>query len=538
MRKSPNAAVRAMKHFRMASRGRVLLTVAILSIAGSFAAPTVRSQIADDIIVYGVKPVTGVDVVLRFDRKLSLQSETPLPPTSVLEKGSFIARDGLGRHWITWGALGSTNLACIDNQGTLQPPVTLGHNPVNVVAASDGRLFSTTRIPLSTPGPAYGVNANGQVSWSNPQGPQYFAQSSYPQMFSLTAGGEVWLGGTAPIGTGFWWKALLVRIDPDSGDVLQTYQVPSFGSHIGNDELLAQLAGAPDGTMWAQHGGVLEEPGWRFVNTDGETVVQSFEANVNSSGPQADLRIDGQGRLYVRLNWDERNQQYADQLYRINPEDPSAPEAIYQLSGGAQAFALGPTGEEAFAVVSLLQIDPVERLDRVNLVTGVKSSVPLDPSWFDNTMGFGDPTGFIYANVVDRQGDNDGDGAPNGVETAAGSNPFDASSRPNGPKVYISFAQSNGALILKFVDPDGILNPTGGLNLGSLSVVSSQHGQIFQYLLSFLTFVQVSPDQTEVTALFGALPIAPDLKWQFEATVADKTGATGWDWQVTRPGDL
>ena len=73
---------------------------------------------------------------------------------------------------------------------------------------------------------------------------------------------------------------------------------------------------------------------------------------------------------------------------------------------------------------------------------------------------------------------------------------------------------------------------------GKHPLVHRQHGAIFQFLLSFLTFAQVSPDGTEVTAFFGALPIAPNLKWQFEATVADKTGATGWDWQVTRPGDL
>jgi hypothetical protein len=497
-----------------------------------------RGQIADDIVVYGVKPVTGMDVVLRFDRKLSLLSETPLAPTSVLEKKSLIATDGSGRRWISWGPLGSTDLDPVDAQGLLGSPVALSHNPVNVVAAADGRLFAITRVPLSASGPAYAVSADGQILWSNFQGPTYFAQSSYSQLLTLTAGGELWMGGTAPIGGGFWWKALLVRVDLETGSVIQTYQLPGTGSHNMNDELLAQLAGAPDGTLWAQHGGVLEEPGWRFVNTDGERVVQSFEANVGSSGPQADLRVDGQGRLYMRLNWDERNQQYANQLHRYNPEDPSAPEAVYQLSGGAQGYALGPTGEEAFAVVSELSNPTVERLDRINLVTGVRSSLTLYPTWLNTTVGFGDPTGFIYANVVDRLGDNDGDGALNGNETAAGSNPFDAVSRPNGPKVYISFAKSNGALILKYVDPDGLLNPTGGLNLGSLSVVSSQHGEIFQFLLSFLTFAQVSPDGTEVTAFFGALPIAPNLKWQFEATVADKTGATGWDWQVTRPGDL
>ena len=478
--------------------------------------------------------------MLRFSRKLSLLSETPLPPTSALEKGSLIATDGQAGHWITWGALGSSNLVHLDEQGALLPSVTLGNNPVNVVVAADSRLFATTRIPLSTPGPMYAIDAGGAIQWSNAAGPLLYAQGSYPQMLTVSTAGEVWIGGTAPLPGGFWYKAFIVRIDSEAGGVAQMYQLPDKGDHT-QDELLGQLSAAPDGSLWVIHAAVHDVQ-FTLTKTDGETVLQTFQFDGGGAGgTEPDLRIDGQGKLYIRSSWNQDLPvpEYATKLYRYDPAAPSSIDTVWQLGGFIRGWAFGATSEEAFVVITpITGGNPTERLERLNLVTGVKSSVPLDPTWFNNEMGFGDPTGFIYANIVDRKGDNDGDGAPNGVETAADSNPYDPLSRPDGPKVYISFAQSNGALILKYVDPDGILNATGGLNLSSLSLVSSQHGQIFNFLLPFLTFVQVSPDQTQVTALFGALPIPADMKWQFEATVTDKTGATGWDWQVTRPGDL
>ena len=500
--------------------------------------PTTAAQIGNDVVVYGSSQATGADVVVRFDHRLNVLGEITMPPTTALEKQSDISTDGTGTRWITWGALGSKELACLGPGGLLLPPITLEHNPVNVSVTSSGDLCALTRIPLNTPGPLYRVQPGGRVQWSNPSGPMLYSAAGYPQALAVTAD-EIWIGGTAPPTGGFWWRALIVRVEDGTGDVAQTQWLSPTGGHANTDELLAHLIAAPNGTLWAMHGLSTDLP-WTMSNTDGETVIQSFQVMGGKGGPQADLRLDGQGRLYLRRNWDLSAQppEFGDQLYQCDPSTPESIDKTYQLGGFIQGWAFGGTHEEAFAVVTPQGPIAIERLERINLVTGVKSSRPLDPTWLDNTMGFGDPTGFIYANIVDRQGDNDGDGAPNGAETAAGSNPFDATSRPSGPKVYVSFAQSNGALILKYVDPDGILNPTGGLNLGSLSVVSSQHGQIFQFLLSFLTFVQVSPDGTTVTALFGALPIAPDLKWQFEATVADKTGATGWDWQVTRPGDL
>jgi hypothetical protein len=494
-----------------------------------------------DVIVYGSSGTTGAGVVLRFDRRLSLLSETPLVPSFLSpEKGTPIATDGSGRRSIAWAPLGPTTIAQIDPQGGLLPGVMLGSNPVNVVAAADGGLFATTRIPLSTPGPVYAIDTDGAIQWSNAAGPLLYAQGGYPGMLAATSGGELWIGGTGPLPGGFWYKAFIVRIDTETGGVSQMYQLPDKGDHT-QDELLAQLTAAPDGTLWAMHSAVHDVQ-WTLTKTDGEAMLQSFQIDGGGSGgTPADLRIDGEGRLYIRSSWNQDLPvpEYATKLYRYDPAAPSSIDAVWQLGGFIRGWAFGATSGEAFFVVTpITGGSPIERLERLNLVTGVKSSIPLDPTWFNNEMGFGDPSGFIYANIVDRQGDVDGDGTPNGLETAAGSNPYDPLSRPDGPKVYISFAQSNGALILKYVDPDGILNPTGGLNLSSLSLVSSQHGQIFNFLLPFLTFVQVSPDQTEVTALFGALPIPADMKWQFEATVTDKTGATGWDWQITRPGDL
>jgi hypothetical protein len=92
---------------------------------------------------------------------------------------------------------------------------------------------------------------------------------------------------------------------------------------------------------------------------------------------------------------------------------------------------------------------------------------PVDKSW---QLPNGDPTGFIWANVVDQGGDADSDGAANRVETLSGSNPFDFSSRPQGPKVFIGFVPGTNALVLTFRDPDGLIDPSGGLDASSFSV--------------------------------------------------------------------
>ncbi len=520
----------------MNARSVVSVTLLVLLMSQSPAS----AQIAEQVFIYGQKAGVGGGV-LRFSRKLSLLGFTKPSPVDSLGKASDISRDATGLAWAVYTPLGSNkHLLPIDSSGVQQPLVSLSHNPINIEPSADGRKYVLTRIPLSGIGPAYCVDAQGAIAWVNGEGPLQYSGAFYPGHLAITPPGEIWIGGVSPLG-GQWWKALIVRIDPDDGHVVQTQQLPWFGASSG-DELLAQLAAAPDGTLWAMHAGPASVY-WTLVQVDGRGVLNSFEipgAGGGGANP-ADLRVDGLGRVLIRGDYNTAVQPptFGDTLRRYLPGGGGALDAEFQFGGYIRGLALGPTGEEAFAVVtSIFHPLGVERLERVHLVTGVKSSVPLTPAFTSNMLPVGDPTGFIFANVNDRYGDNDGDGFANGVETAVGSSPFDPASRPSGPKVYVRFAPSNNALILTFADPDGLLDAAGGLDLATLSVKLGPYGEVWNFLLPFLTFVDVSPDLTEATALFGALPLPTDAKWELEASVADRTGAVGWDWQVTPPGDL
>jgi hypothetical protein len=72
----------------------------------------------------------------------------------------------------------------------------------------------------------------------------------------------------------------------------------------------------------------------------------------------------------------------------------------------------------------------------------------------------------------------------------------------------------------------------------SIELLAGAHGDVFPLLLPFVTSVQISPDGTSGTIVFGGLPLADGLKLPLEARATDKTGAVGWDWAVTPPGDL
>jgi hypothetical protein len=81
-------------------------------------------------------------------------------------------------------------------------------------------------------------------------------------------------------------------------------------------------------------------------------------------------------------------------------------------------------------------------------------------------------------------------------------------------------------------------DPAGGLDLASLALLTGAGTNVFQFMLPFLTEVDATPDGTEATATFGALPLPSNLKIRLEARVSDLTGVVDWDWQVTPPGDL
>src|SRR5262249_8682065 len=153
-------------------------------------------------------------------------------------------------------------------------------------------------------------------------------------------------------------------------------------------------------------------------------------------------------------------------LLRYDPASPQQPEATYTFGEVIIGYALGDSGDDAFAVIGKPTGFPGKRLERMNLATGRKSSVSLE-GWVSPSLPYGDGTGFIYANINDRQGDNDSDGVPNGAETAARSNPFDPLSRPNGPKVFVDFEPGTNAIKVIYQDPDGLVDPQGGLDVSS-----------------------------------------------------------------------
>jgi len=198
---------------------------------------SITAQVRDEVVLYGSSGQTGIDAVLRFNRKLTLLSATPATsPTATLEKVCPIATDGQGRRIVTMAPLGATTLMRIDNEGAVLPSTILAHNPVQVAAAADGRVFALTRIPLLASGPMYGVNSDGSVAWTNLAGPSLFT-IVYPRHLCVTAGSQLWMGDTTPPHGQFWGKPLLLRMDPDTGDVLQYLHLPYLGGEGSFDEV-------------------------------------------------------------------------------------------------------------------------------------------------------------------------------------------------------------------------------------------------------------------------------------------------------------
>ncbi len=496
----------------------VLLSGALLGVA-----PWSSAQIRDEVRVYAADSANGyAESLVRFSRKLA-----PLGATSVKGLGGTltyatpIAVDGLGRSWIAFDPLNQTQLLRIDRDGVLLTPAQLGDNPVNVVIGADGHAYASTRIGLTSPGPVYGVDADGTVLWSSMSGPSLY-NFGYPQQLAMTAAGELWLGDAKVVGGTA--SPLMVRLNPSTGAVAGTVTLTV------TDAGVCSFAPSGDGTLWSLTCGVDY---WLF-KTQGTQILDSFPVDGGFSGVTYRTHVDAQGRPHVLSHYNEAGG-WGSRLLRYNPSAPEQPDAVFQFGATIRGWAFGPTGEEVFAIVSP-SFD--YRLERLNLVSGAKSSVPMHPVWPDPDLTQGDPTGFLYANVVDRNGDNDGDGAANGAETSAGSNPFDPLSRPEGPKVYLSFAPTTNAILLTYVDPDGLLDPAGGLDLSTLALLTGAGTNVFSFILPFLTTVDVTPDGTQATATFGALPLPGNLKIRLEARVSDLTGALGWDWQVTPPGDL
>ncbi len=489
--------------------------------------PLGNAQVAEQVVVYTFQQEGLNHAVIRFDRRLGqVGNSTPVASGAGLNHSSDVVVDAGGTYSVELDPLNAKQLLRITSEGDMLVPAELDYNPVGVAVAASGDVFALTRIPLMAPGKMYKVSPTGSVLWSS-----WKASGLYEGNFAdepvVTSTGQLWIGGqsiilcpTCP------WQPLLVHVNPTSGSVLETQVLPFINFEY---TAVLHMVGAPDGTLWVlQTGNVLAQ-------TNGQSILNSFPIDAGYNGYITQVRVDADGDLWAISTFTESGK--FGTLLREYSGTTGALLREIDLESFVTGFALGPTGEEAFIAANHPSIFDLRRLMRVNLVTGVRSSVPLDPPYSMSEIGKGDPTGFIFANVVDQGGDNDGDGATNREETLAGSSPYDATSRPEGPKVYLSFAADN-AIILTFRDPDGLLDPAGGLDVGSITLTAGGSGNVFPFLMPFLSSVQVSPDLTEATAVFGGLPLASGLKLALDVRATDLTGAVGWDWQVTPPGEL
>ena len=504
------------------------LFAALLGSVVCLAADPMRAQIVDQVVVTSADAGIFKPVIRRFDRRLNLLGSTPLSSetSNSIDEKTSIALLPMGDIWIPIDPLNETKLVRLNSNGTLLPTTVLGDYPVQIAASGNGTVYALTRLPLLTPRPLYAVDGLGTIQWANPAGPTSYT-GNYPRAMAVTSNTDLWIGDHTAGACGCEFNyAELTQLDPLSGDIIRKVELP----HTGVQTLLRYIAASAEGSIWVTTQGGSQA--WLY-QVDATGILLSYPILATFNGSIAQVRVDAHGDVWAP---GPNAQAGGAFIYKYSQADGSVLSQV-DMGGGVIGYALGSSGEELFAVAANGSASD-RRLVRLNLVTGRKSSRVIDPPFTRSGIGNGDPTGFVWANVLDQGGDNDGDGATNRQETLSGTSPYDSASRPSGPKASIDFALANNAIILKLSDPDGLLHPTGGLHVPSLSVKVGAFGEVFPILLQFLTFVQLSPDQTQATLFFGALPFATGAKLTVDASVADKTGAVGWDWQVTPPGDL
>ena len=481
--------------------------------------------------------------ILGFDRRLVLQATVPNHETTLVTAYGTsygVCTDSQRRLWAPWPS-SQWQVLRLDAAGQVIDSVITPQFVSSLVAGQHGNVFGR----VNSTGGAMGLDADGDVLWASPFGGAFwwFGWADTIVKPCLTAGGELWFGGLKECFAGE--SPLLAHVDTRDGGFPGAISFPGFSQcQYGR---IYQLAAALDGSMWAMVAGLPGAGfGLKLARTDGASVFQiiAHDSLWNGTYVSPYLCVDGLGQLLC----DVFSHQSCYEIWcncwgtAIRRYDPQlgVSTATYELGGVLHGFTLGPTGEELFAAIAQ-QPAPASspaRLVRVNLVTGARSTVPMPSEWPFFAVPHGDPTGFVFANTVDRVGDADGDGDGNGVETAAGSNPFNPESRPEGPKVYVSFAPVTNAIAMTLFDPDGLRHATKGIDFGTMSVTVGGSGNVFWALLGFVTEASLSADGKTAHVVFGGLPLASDLKLRVEMSVRDRTGAIGWDWQATPPGDL
>ncbi|MBL8696426.1 MAG: hypothetical protein JNJ88_20180 [Planctomycetes bacterium] len=200
-------------------------------------------------------------------------------------------------------------------------------------------------------------------------------------------------------------------------------------------------------------------------------------------------------------------------------------------------FAIGPSGEEIYGL-AMGGFGPQRMLIKFSLVTGQLSKIRLHNFFTSPAFGQGDPTGHTLATVVDPAGDADHDGIANATEVRFGYNPFDATSRPGGPKVYVRIERNASGQGLRLGvdlnDPDGVMHPVQGLDFSTLQILmddpSGAEFDALPALIPLLQSVRTNTDGTMMSLGFDLSELHGAANAGFTASILDRTGARGWDW--------
>ncbi|MBL8693605.1 MAG: hypothetical protein JNJ88_05860 [Planctomycetes bacterium] len=474
-------------------------------------------------------------VVAKFNNELELQSAwniTLVQPGTGGGSAGYAphAWDGDGSLWLPTVAFGFTTVLHIQANGQItNPPLDIGVLPLYSEVVKTGGLVSLSRAGLTGWGPLTRILPDETIAWQKPDALVPF-QGFYPQTLAVTTDGVIHIGGStlAPCNC-YPQKALVTRADPATGSLIGTIDLHSLfpPAPFPYGTFIWRVAGAPDGSILATVSSAALGSN-AMVRIHGTTPFPYVPIPGGYSGWTTSIRVNGRGDVWIPVSANE-----SSKLHCLDRDSLTVKSTVDFPGFSIIEFALGSSGEELFSVVG----DPntgVRYALRLNLTTGVYSALSADPvKQATLNISSGDPTGFIRANVIDREGDSDGDGISNGDETLAMSDPYDSLSRPSGPKAYLMFGSSN-VIQMRVQDPDGLFSATGGLN--TLTLELEGYGDILPILVPFITSATLSGGNTQLDLEFGGLPLPDGLQAKLTARATDRAGLHGADWQITPPG--
>jgi hypothetical protein len=379
------------------------------------------------------------------------------------------------------------------------------------------------------------IHPNGTIAWTNSLISNVLS-SANPRFFYLAIDQTLWCAGQ--VFSGDFMSGKLVQVSPLTGNVLSQQVFPQvgnsqFGSGIGG------AAAALDGRHWVDVGGPTN-PGpsgfrktHRVVHAEAKKVLSDFIFN----GEYLRMRVGPDDSIYFLSG---KSGGPYDELVRFDSKSGTVAKVLKIAGGVFPIYNLSNNTEEAYFTSAVLTPSgEIEyRLIKLSLVTGQWSYVAVSGFLKDPKFVRGDSSGQLMATVIDQDGDNDGDGYTNFREVRLGYSPYDGTSHPGGPKIYLWFDETNSfALNIKMYDPDGIFDTNGGIQMSSLAI-RAQHPQlgeidILASLLPYVTNHVLSQDGTELTLTFGGYAFPKDLGYGITASVSDVQGAYAYDWHMS-----